>query len=228
MAIIYIEKRIHNLIFLLHCPQVNPFEICLVVSTAIVSALVFDLPLQAIAKMIVAHGIDADIASEEQRLEEENRKVDEVVENVTLDPIEEKVEEEEEATDETIVKVELPLRRRSYSPVDHAWGADEDDDDPAEEVDIDEPPLDESDTQKAEGEEEEEEEAEPESNDTHDPVGTQSSATHFNGFLSSPGGEHRIEDPGALGDDAFDEYSDDELDFSGDSDASSDQRDWVA
>lgn len=169
-------------------------------------------------------GVEADIAAEAQRLEDEKEKPEEVAENPSLHPIEETAEEEEEETEEpSVAPVEPPPRRRSYSPAEHNWGDDEEDDDPAVEVDIDEPALDEpSDTQKIEADEEEDD------NDTiHDPVGSQSTATHVNGFLSSPGGEHRLEDPSAYDEDDFEEYSDRELDFSGDSEDSG-ECDWEA
>lgn len=204
--------------------QVNPFEMCLILFTSIVSALVFDLPLQAVAKMIVTQGIEADIAAEAQRLEDENEKpIEEVIDNPPLHPIEETPEDEVEATETEAVRVQLPLRRRSYSPVDHSWGDDdEDDDDPAVEVDIVEPAGDLADSRKAEDEDVAEEEEED--TDVHDPVGSQSTSTHINGFLSSPGGEHRVED---YGEEDFDEFSDrDELDFSGESDDDSDHREW--
>lgn len=185
--------------------------------------MLFDLPLQAIAKMIVEYGLDADIAAEASRLEEKDTP-EEIVENSSLHPIEEAPEEEEENAEEpAVATIQLPPRRRSYSPAEHAWGDDEADDDPAVEVDIEEPASDEADIHKVE-EEEEEEDAD---NEVHDPITSQSTATHINGFVSSPGGEHRNEDPAVYDENEYDEYSDRELDFSGDSD-DSDQREWVA
>lgn len=51
--------------------QFNVQEIVLVLGAATVCTLVFDLPLQAISRMILAQGIDDDIAAEAERLQAE-------------------------------------------------------------------------------------------------------------------------------------------------------------
>lgn len=117
-------------------PQIDSLEIGAVIIISIVTAILFDLPLQTICKMIVDSGTSEDIAAEAERqqqqiiIDKKESKLDTVIEETTTEQdllTEESdvksvwVEDEGDAVEDEAAEPPQYMQRssslRSYSPI---------------------------------------------------------------------------------------------------------------
>lgn len=128
--------------------QIDSFEICTVVSISIVTAMLFDLPLQTICKMVVDNGTEEDIEANENFIAQQQSDLTKSAESGVSD--EDNLQSAEhggdsaeapepeiesiwgDKTDEYVVRSNTHSRSRSYSPLwkkdeePHSWGFDDD------------------------------------------------------------------------------------------------------
>lgn len=106
--------------------------------------MLFDFPLQTICRMIVARGIEEDVAAEEKRIEEDSKTEEEKEKTdegtvPAASPAEPEIESiwgnEEEEEDKFVPRTSRTFGSRSFSPVwkkdeepEHSWGSDDDED----------------------------------------------------------------------------------------------------
>lgn len=128
--------------------QIDSFEICTVVSISIVTAMLFDLPLQTICKMVVDKGTEEDIEANEHLLAQQEidlTKSDDIQSaepgGDPIDTTEPEIESIwEDKADEYVVRSNHS-RSRSYSPLwkkdeePHSWDFDDDQAENVENVD---------------------------------------------------------------------------------------------
>lgn len=133
--------------------QIDSFEICTVVSISIVTAMLFDLPLQTICKMVVDNGTEEDIEANENLLAQQENDLTKSAESGVPDedakPDVDSVGATEpeiesiwaDKTSEYVGRSNTHSRSRSYSPLwkkdeePHSWGFDDDQTENADNVD---------------------------------------------------------------------------------------------